>query len=123
MSRRGALLFAAMCVIWGIPYLLIKVAVDDMSPSMLVLGRTVLAALLLLPIAAIRGELRPLLPFWAPLVAFAAITKAAVFTVFLAFWLSGVVTTLGLLVVLPHLVLAAIFAWWLGREVGEVRHA
>ena len=40
MSRRGALLFAAMCVIWGIPYLLIKVAVDEMSPSMLVLGRT-----------------------------------------------------------------------------------
>jgi len=76
MSRRGALLFAAMCVIWGIPYLLIKVAVDDMSPSMLVLGRTLIAALLLLPIAAARGELRPLLPYWAPLVAFAAIEIA-----------------------------------------------
>ena len=76
MSRRGALLFAAMCVIWGIPYLLIKVAVDDMSPSMLVLGRTVVAALLLLPIAAVRGELRPLLPYWAPLVAFAGIEIA-----------------------------------------------
>ncbi|HTK22958.1 MAG TPA: DMT family transporter [Gaiella sp.] len=76
MSRRGALLFAAMCVIWGIPYLLIKVAVDDMSPSMLVLGRTLIAALLLLPIAAVRGELRPLLPYWAPLVAFAAIEIA-----------------------------------------------
>ena len=76
MSRLGALLFAAMCVIWGIPYLLIKVAVDDMSPSMLVLGRTLIAALLLLPIAAVRGELRPLLPYWAPLVAFAAIEIA-----------------------------------------------
>ena len=76
MSRRGALLFAAMCVIWGIPYLLIKVAVDDMSPSVLVLGRTLIAALLLLPIAAVRGELRPLLPYWAPLVAFAGIEIA-----------------------------------------------
>ena len=76
MTQRGALLFAAMCVIWGIPYLLIKVAVDDMSPSMLVLGRTLIAALLLLPIAAVRGELRPLLPYWAPLVAFAAIEIA-----------------------------------------------
>jgi drug/metabolite transporter (DMT)-like permease len=76
MSRRGALLFAAMCVIWGIPYLLIKVAVDDMSPSLLVLGRTVIAALLLLPIAAVRGELRPLLPYWLPLVAFAGIEIA-----------------------------------------------
>jgi drug/metabolite transporter (DMT)-like permease len=76
MSRRGALLFAAMCLIWGIPYLLIKVAVDDMSPSVLVLGRTLLAAGLLLPIAAYRGELRPLLPFWLPLVAFAVIEMA-----------------------------------------------
>jgi drug/metabolite transporter (DMT)-like permease len=76
MSRRGALLFAAMCVIWGIPYLLIKVAVDDMSPAALVLGRTAIAALLLLPIAAYRRELRPVLPFWIPLVAFAAIEIA-----------------------------------------------
>jgi drug/metabolite transporter (DMT)-like permease len=76
MSRRGVLLFAAMCAIWGIPYLLIKVAVEDMSPSMLVLGRTLIAALLLLPIAAFRGELRPLLPYWLPLVAFAGIEIA-----------------------------------------------
>jgi drug/metabolite transporter (DMT)-like permease len=76
MSRRGALLFAAMCVIWGIPYLLIKVAVEEMSPAVLVLGRTVVAALLLLPIALARRELRPLLPYWLPLVAFAAIEIA-----------------------------------------------
>jgi drug/metabolite transporter (DMT)-like permease len=60
----------------GIPYLLIKVAVDDMSPSTLVLGRTLIAALLLLPIAAARGELRPLVPYWAPLAAFAGIEIA-----------------------------------------------
>ena len=76
MSRRGWLLFAAMCVIWGIPYLLIKVAVEDLSPSMLVLARCAIAAALLLPIAAARRELRPLLPYWAPLLAFAAIEIA-----------------------------------------------
>ncbi len=76
MSRRGALLFAAMCVIWGIPYLLIKVAVEDMSPSMLVLARTAIAAAILLPIALARNELRPLLPRWLPLLAFAAIEIA-----------------------------------------------
>lgn len=65
-----------MCVIWGIPYLLIKVAVDEMSPGMLVLGRTVIAAALLLPIASARGELRPLLPYWRPILAFAAIEMA-----------------------------------------------
>lgn len=76
MSRRGWLLFAAMCVIWGIPYLLIKVAVEDLSPSMLVLARCAIAAALLLPIAVARRELRPLLPYWAPLLAFAAIEIA-----------------------------------------------
>jgi drug/metabolite transporter (DMT)-like permease len=76
MSRRGWALFAAMCVLWGIPYLLIKVAVDDMSPATLVLARTAIAALLLLPIAAVRDELRPLLRHWVPLLAFTAIEIA-----------------------------------------------
>ena len=70
------MLFAAMCVIWGIPYLLIKVAVEDLSPSMLVLARTSIAALILLPIALARRELRPLVPHWLPLLAFAAIEIA-----------------------------------------------
>jgi len=76
MTRRGAVLFAAMCVIWGIPYLLIRVAVEELSPAMLVLARTAVAALLLLPIAAFRRELRVLLPYWAPVLAFAAIEIA-----------------------------------------------
>jgi len=76
MSRRGALLFAAMCVIWGIPYLLIKVAVDEMSPAVLVLGRTAIGAAILLPIAAARHELRPLVPYWRPIVAFATVEIA-----------------------------------------------
>ena len=65
-----------MSVIWGIPYLLILVAVRDLSPAVLVLGRTAIAALLLLPIAAARGELRPLKGHWAPLLVFAAIEIA-----------------------------------------------
>jgi drug/metabolite transporter (DMT)-like permease len=76
MTRRGSTLFALMCVIWGIPYLLIKVAVADLSPSMLVLSRTAIAAGLLLPIAAARHELRPVLRQWAPLLAFALIEIA-----------------------------------------------
>jgi hypothetical protein len=64
MSRRGWLLFIAMGVIWGIPYLLIKVAVGDLHPTVLVLFRTAIGALLLVPWAASRGALRPLLPHW-----------------------------------------------------------
>jgi drug/metabolite transporter (DMT)-like permease len=70
------LLFGAMCVIWGVPYLLILVAVRDLSPAVLVLARTAIAALLLLPLAAARGELRPLKGHWVPLLAFAAIEIA-----------------------------------------------
>jgi drug/metabolite transporter (DMT)-like permease len=70
MSRRGLLLFVAMCVIWGIPYLLIRVAVRELSPATLVVARTGLAASVLLPLAAARGELRPLLKAWAPLLVY-----------------------------------------------------
>jgi drug/metabolite transporter (DMT)-like permease len=73
MTRRGLLLFAAMCVIWGIPYLLIRVAVRELEPVTLGFSRTMIAALLLLPIAAVRGDLRPLARRWLPILIFAVI--------------------------------------------------
>ncbi len=76
MSRRGWLLFVAMGVIWGVPYLLIKVAVEEISPSVLVLGRTLLAGLLLLPVALMRGHLRGLQRAWLPILAFALVEIA-----------------------------------------------
>jgi len=75
-STRRWSLFGAMCVIWGIPYLLIRVAVRDLDPSVLVFSRTVLAAAILAPLAATRGELRPLAAYWRWLVLFAAIEIA-----------------------------------------------
>jgi drug/metabolite transporter (DMT)-like permease len=73
VSRRGWILFAAMSVIWGIPYLLIKVADEGVSVPVLVFARTFVAALLLLPLASRRGQLRVLLPYWRWLVVFALI--------------------------------------------------
>ena len=73
MSRRGWLLFIAMGLIWGIPYLLIKVAVEELAPSTLVLVRTALAAALLLPIAFARGQIRLVLSRWWPLVLFTVV--------------------------------------------------
>ena len=60
MSRRGWLLFAAMGVIWGIPYLLIKVADGGVSVPVLVFTRVAIGSLLLLPIAIRGGQLRAL---------------------------------------------------------------
>ncbi|MGD0082305.1 MAG: DMT family transporter [Acidimicrobiales bacterium] len=73
MTRRGWVLFVALGVIWGIPYLLIKVSVREMNPALLVLFRTGGGALILLPIAAVRGALRPLLKAWRPLVLYTAL--------------------------------------------------
>jgi drug/metabolite transporter (DMT)-like permease len=76
MSRKGWLLFAAMCVIWGIPYLLIRVAVRDVSPAFLVCARTGLGGLILLPLALAKGGFRILLPHWRPLLAFVVVELA-----------------------------------------------
>lgn len=76
MTRSGWLLFAAMGLIWGIPYLLIKVAVAEISPSTLVFLRTGLAALVLVPLAAARGELRPLLAHWQAIVGYTLVEVA-----------------------------------------------
>jgi drug/metabolite transporter (DMT)-like permease len=73
VSRRGWILFFAMGVIWGIPYLLIRVAVRAFPPPALVLARTLPAALLLLAIAAHRGELRAALDHWRWVVVFGVV--------------------------------------------------
>jgi len=76
VSRRGTMLFAAMCVIWGLPYLLIKVAVRELTPATLVFFRTAIGASILVPIALARGELRPVLARWRPLLAYTVVELA-----------------------------------------------
>ena len=76
MNGRPLLLFALMSLIWGIPYLFIRIAVAEVSPAFLVLARTGIAAAILLPLALVRVDLRPVLARWRWLVAFAAIEIA-----------------------------------------------
>jgi drug/metabolite transporter (DMT)-like permease len=74
MSRRGLVLFVAMCVIWGIPYLLIKVALRGFGPVDLVFVRFALGAVLLVPIALSRRvKVGPLLGRWGWIVAYTVI--------------------------------------------------
>lgn len=67
MSRRALGLFVLMSVVWGIPYLLIKVAVRDLTPALVVEGRTFIGAALLLPLAMRQGRVRSLMGVWKPL--------------------------------------------------------
>jgi drug/metabolite transporter (DMT)-like permease len=68
-----------MGLIWGTPYLFIKEAVDSLAPATVVCVRTLGAALLLLPVAARTGALRPALARWPWVLAFGAIEMAGPF--------------------------------------------
>ena len=76
MTRRGLVLFGLMSIVWGIPYFFIRIAVGEMTPATLVFGRTVIGAAILLPIALLRVDLRPVLARWRWVVAFAAVEIA-----------------------------------------------
>jgi drug/metabolite transporter (DMT)-like permease len=73
VSRRGWVLFSLMSLIWGVPYLMIKVAVEGVSVPVLVFTRTAVGAAVLLPLALRGGAVRGLSRHWRPLLAFALI--------------------------------------------------
>src|ERR1700759_911426 len=67
-----------MCLVWGIPYLFIKIAVEEVAVPVVVFARTALAAVLLLPLALRSarkdgGQLDTLRRHWRPLLAFATL--------------------------------------------------
>jgi drug/metabolite transporter (DMT)-like permease len=77
VTRRAWILFAAMCVIWGLPYLFIKIAVaHGIEPAILVFARTTIGAALLLPVAAARNQLAPLRRYWRVLLIYTAVEIA-----------------------------------------------
>lgn len=74
MTARGWFLFSLMGVVWGIPYLMIKVAVDAVSPPVVVFTRCALGAVLLLPFALRQGGFATTVRVhWRPLLAFACL--------------------------------------------------
>ncbi len=73
MTRKGWVLFIAMSVIWGIPYLFIKIALLELNPGVVVFARVGIAALVLIPIAIYQGVLRPLRKRWLMIVGLACV--------------------------------------------------
>ena len=65
--------FAALGIIWGLPYFFIKLAVQEVSPVVVAFGRVALGALILMPIAWRRGALRSLWKHKAAIFAFAMV--------------------------------------------------
>jgi drug/metabolite transporter (DMT)-like permease len=80
LSARAWVAFVALGIIWGVPYLFIKLAVRELSPFDVAWGRITLAALILLPIAWRRGALRTLVTHKAAIGTFALVEFAVPFS-------------------------------------------
>jgi drug/metabolite transporter (DMT)-like permease len=70
-----------MSIIWGIPYLMIKIAVEGVSVPVLVLARTAVGAAVLLPLALSRQTWTIIRNHWKALLGF------AFFEIIAAWWL------------------------------------
>lgn len=73
MSRRAVLLFAMLGLVWGMPYLLIKVAVEYVEPTFVVFARVALGAAVLVPIVLARRQFHLLRGRWHWVAAFAVV--------------------------------------------------
>ena len=115
MSRRGVILFMTLGIIWGLPYLLIKVSVEYLSPEVVVFLRVLLAAIILLPVVIKRGYLRELKGHWKWVFVFAIveITFPIGALTYAEINLSSSMS--GLLIAAVPIV-SAIFAWRLGID-------
>jgi drug/metabolite transporter (DMT)-like permease len=100
--------FAALGIIWGLPYFFIKLAVQDLSPLVVAWSRVVLGTLILLPIAWRRGALRSLAKHKAAICAFALAEFVIPFSVisYGERWISSSVT--GILIAMVPLSIALI---------------
>ncbi|MFD6390573.1 DMT family transporter [Nocardia sp. NPDC060259] len=73
MSKRGWVLFLALGVIWGVPYAMIRIAVESIDPVVVAFGRTAIGGLILLPIALYTNAFRGVAARWRMLLAYTAI--------------------------------------------------
>lgn len=122
MSARAWLAFGALGIIWGLPYLFIKIAVQEISPFDVAWGRITLAALILLPIAWRRGALRALVTHKAAVFAFAVVEFAIPFSVISMGerWIPSSVTAI--LIATVPLIIAIISRFFgLHERLGAVR--
>jgi drug/metabolite transporter (DMT)-like permease len=108
MTFKTWVAFIVLCLIWGIPYFLIKVALVDLSPAVVAAARIALGAAVLLPIAWHRGVLPQALAHKGAIVAFAFCELVVPFSAvsFAEVWISS--SLAGVLIATVPLVVAVI---------------
>lgn len=112
MNSRAWTLFAAVSVVWGVPYLLIKIADDGgVPPVVLAWGRMVLAAAILLTLALRAGSLRGLRTRWRWLVCYAVFELAIPFPL-IALGEKHVASSLAAIIIATVPLIVAVLSFW-----------
>lgn len=104
MTRRGFMLFALLSLPWGIPYLMIKVAINEISVPFLVFARSAIGAVALLPIALVERGLGRLSGRWPAILGFCLIEMVAPWGLIAHGEISIDSSTAGLLIALTPIV-------------------
>ena len=110
MTKRAWLVFGAVSVIWGIPYLFIKIAVrDGVSPASVAWARVTLAAVVLLALAWRTGTLSSLRGRWPWLAGYALVEVAVPFPL-IGFGEERVASSLAAIIIAAVPLLGAVIA-------------
>jgi len=109
MTRKGWMLFIAMSVFWGIPYLFIKIAVRELDPTVVVFARVGIAAAVLLPVAVHRKVLRQLRGRWLAIAALACVQIVGPFLL-ISYGEQHIASSLTSLLIAADPLLVALFA-------------
>ena len=115
MSARLWTILLVLSAAWGASYLFIKLALEDLTPTAIVFGRTALAALVLLPAAVRRDALRELRPLAGPIVALALVQVTVPF-VLISAGEQTISSSLAGILVASAPIFVALLAPWIDRE-------
>ena len=115
VDRRSWILLLILASIWGASYLFIEIALDDMSPALIVFLRTGLAGLSLLPLAMRRGALAGLRPLAGPLVLLAAVQVAVPFLL-ISVGQEEITSSLAGILVASAPIFTALLAVWIDHD-------
>ncbi len=112
MTRKGWLLFCAISVFWGIPYLFIKIAVQELDPTVVVFARVGIAAAVLLPVAAHRRALQQIGRRWFTIALLSLVQIVGPFLL-ISYGEQHITSSLTSLLIASEPLLVALFALWL----------
>jgi drug/metabolite transporter (DMT)-like permease len=115
VDRRSWILLWLLASLWGASYLFIKIGLEDFSPAMVVFLRTLLAALVLAPLALHRGAMRDLRPLFWPIVVLAAVQVAVPF-VLISWGEEEISSSLAGILVASAPILTALLAVFIDQE-------